>query len=289
MDNCLKRLRAFAINEPAYRQAVENVFQDIRSAGNPNGNIEPKRAEILADMCHSDPSLPLPDAIAKCQTIERPDLAEPIQRPDAPLRRVMSLTCFITYHLLHTPGRRADINSDAEELKESLKMDIVARNKPEEYDIENFLGGTGKRNTPTWWTFREDDDRPTKGDCEQYLRELALHEMTIKEAMNDSMAIEVIVPGEIIPEPLYKPCALDSFQEETRFRPDLSNAPFGRTAPVDPGLVGYPELISKSFPYQEMGADSAMEAEEIRLTVNPLPVAKASVPNATAGHGGNTP
>nr|VFK53263.1 MAG: hypothetical protein BECKTUN1418F_GA0071002_101814 [Candidatus Kentron sp. TUN]VFK54066.1 MAG: hypothetical protein BECKTUN1418E_GA0071001_102014 [Candidatus Kentron sp. TUN] len=283
----LKCLQAFAENEPAYRQAVENLFQDIRSEGNPNGNIGPERTKALAGICNADSPLPLPDAIAECQTIRRPDLAEPVPRPDAPLRRVMSLTCFVTYHLLHVLGGRADINNDAEELIESLKMAIVARNEPEEYDIEDFLGSTGQRDTPTWWTFREDADQPTMGNGERYLRELALSEATIEEAMNDGMAIEAIVPGEIIPKSLYKPCALDSFQEETRFRPDLGDVPFGRTVPADSDLVGHPELISQSFSYHEMSDKDV--AGEIRLTVNPLFVTRAIVPHATAGTRGNTP
>nr|VFK78251.1 MAG: hypothetical protein BECKSD772D_GA0070982_101019 [Candidatus Kentron sp. SD] len=288
MDNCLKRLRAFAEDNPAYQHAIRNIRRDLRAGDNPHGNIGPARARALADAC-ADTTLPLPDVIAEYQTIKRPDLAEPIPRPDAPLRRVMSLTCFVTYHYSkqrYVREASSDTESSLDKFVNKLKRDLeplLEQNKSKEYKLNDFHGSTGKPEQPTWWSFREDGNRTTTNNGKRYLRELALSELEIKKAMKDGMAIEVIVPEEIIRKPLYKPCALDSFKEETLFRPDLSDASFGRTVPFNPNLVGHPELISESFPYKEMGAGGIKE-EDIRLTVRPISITKTDI-----DHSGNTP
>nr|VFK38701.1 MAG: hypothetical protein BECKTC1821D_GA0114238_100540 [Candidatus Kentron sp. TC] len=275
MDNCLERLRAFAESNPAYEHAIRNIRRDLRSKDNPHGNIGPERAKALASACADEPLPSLPNAIAKCRTMKRPDLAvEQIQKPPhAPLRRVMSLTCFVTYHMVSG----ADSHLSAERAKREFR-------NTEEYRITRFRGATGHPEKPTWWTFREGDAPPTTGDGEHYLRELALSEATIKEAMENGMAVEVIVPEQIIPNPLYKPCALDGFDEGTQFQPDLTDAPFGRTVPLDPGLSGHPELISESLPYEKMDADG-IRHKDIRLTVRPIPI--ANPPNID--HTGDSP
>nr|VFJ71262.1 MAG: hypothetical protein BECKFW1821C_GA0114237_102626 [Candidatus Kentron sp. FW] len=270
MDNCLKRLRAFARKEPAYRQAVDNIEQDLRSETNPNGNIGPERKKALARGC-ADPKPDLSHIIPGYQTIARPELTEPVAAPNAPLRRVMSLTNFVTYHL---SGEVADTNSNVDELANDLKQELrssMEQNEPVKYDIEDLSGNTGDLEKPSWWTF-QDSHQPDMDDGERYLHELALSEVEISIAREDGMAIEVIIPEQIIPEPLYKPCALDSFGEETRFRPDLGSAPFGRTAPTGPGRISRPELISRSFSYHAIGQDEDTDTENIHVRVNILPM-----------------
>jgi len=49
----------------------------------------------------------------------------------------------------------------------------------------------------------------------------------------------------------YKPCALDTFWEDTAFRLDHSERPHGMIHPARPDLQGHPELISRSVHYSE--------------------------------------
>jgi len=61
------------------------------------------RAKALAEGCrekdHEGNLLPAPHVIAEYQSVRKPDLAKRVESPGVPLRRAMSLGCFVTYHL----------------------------------------------------------------------------------------------------------------------------------------------------------------------------------------------
>ncbi|CAK0776107.1 hypothetical protein CCP3SC1_810003 [Gammaproteobacteria bacterium] len=94
------------------------------------------------------------------------------------------------------------------------------------------------------------DERPTSGDGKTYLEELALSLNEINEAHRAGMVVvEVMVPASVFTKPLYKPAAVDAFDENTHFRPHTNDdKPFGWTVSLRPGLAPHHELNSESVP-----------------------------------------
>jgi hypothetical protein len=125
-------------------------------------------------------------------------------------------------------------------------------------------GSTGPVPT-TWWTF-DVADAPSRLDPQRYMEELALPQHEIDRALADGLAVELILPSDAIAGPFFKPTAVDGFCTETRFRPELTGAQYGRTVPVGRDQTPRPETVARSQDYESVGS------EDTQITINPLPV-----------------
>ena len=64
---------------------------------------------------------------------------------------------------------------------------------------------------------------------------------------------EATIPSRALGLPLFKPTSLEGFAGNTRFRPELTGADYGRTVPPKRPSSGRPELVSSGFRYDEAG------------------------------------
>lgn len=252
MTPCEPRLQQLE-RQSSYRQAVQNLKSDCLSAGNPTANIPVEIEQAMKDACASKPDKPFTEIVEGHQTIRQPDAYTTRNPPgDRPLRRVVTLTDFLNYHLLSGPGKTKGPVSNAARANQST-MKAVYRKRIESQpssslESELLLGTTGELDTPSWWTFLE-VGRQTP-DAATYAEELMLDQKTI-DAMRREGGVVISIPAWVLAGQTYKPCALDAFEEDTWFRPDHSDKPYGMTHPTQPGLNGHPELISPSVPYSK--------------------------------------
>jgi hypothetical protein len=266
MQTCRKQLQALAQREPNMTQAVRNVIADCRTEQlNPHGNIGPEAQQPLEADCAAhaqDATGHLRGCVTRHGVLDDPALHTLAPTPAVPLRRALSLTSFLAYHVQGEAGMGYDAQATVAALAKDPDLAPLSEGGTVALPIDALRGTTGREAAPTWWTLQEDGDAgPVDG--ERYLRELALGDTECRTAAADGVVVEVIVPPAHLPgRPLYKPCALDAFDPDTRFRPDCSAAPYGRTHPQDgpsEDLAGRPELVGRSLAYADMGgADSVV-------------------------------
>ncbi len=240
MENLVQALEALRRQQAAFSQAVENVLLDVRSEESVHGNLSPNLVASLDQGCTgSDTVEPV---VRAHRFLETPLLHRRAPAPAAGVQRLMAKRFFVTYQVLEGTGAADESEIDA-------WMDQLgpgSHRLPE----DALLGRTGTAGEPCWWTFQE-DGHPVPGDGETYARELALGNHQCRQAVVDGAVVEVRVESRAV-EPLFKPTSLEGFGPETPFRPELTGADHGRTAPNDAGLRGRPELVGSSHGYGEV-------------------------------------
>lgn len=257
MRRLLDSLEALSQSDDSFRQAVENVLADVRSAENPHGNLAENLIASLDACC--DGSKPVEQIVEDHQCLRQPLLhRQAASRPT--LRRAMALTWFITRHMLPPEPGEADVayHSEVDAWKRRLQTEQQSTRQ-----TGTLFGRTGEAGQPCWWTFDE-PGRAEEWDGWRYAHELALGPRAHFQARLDEALVEVSMDGRC-PEPLFKPTALEGFGPSTLFRPELSGADHGRTVPVEPGWLGRPEVVSASQAYHDVVATT----REIEVRVLP--------------------
>lgn len=262
MKHCDTQFKTLAKRKPAMARAVDNLFKDCNTSAQPHGNIPGKIAQSMSDSCnrYKDHEIDhLEGLVKQHRAIARPTEYNHVPAPHThTLLRVQALSTFFIYHfhngaggpgLLSTTASILDLNVPhgyKKLLKELDEGTTVKGTKT--YHAFELNGTTGKPDNPTWWTFCEKKySRPNHG--ETYMKELALSGNEIKKARDDEFAVEISINPKDFNETLFKPTALDAFDPDTGFEPELTGKPYGYTAPCDRGLKSWPELVSKSRAY----------------------------------------
>jgi hypothetical protein len=270
MKKCFKQLNGLAEMEPSMTKAVENIKKDCRSADQPNGNIPVAISKAMSGICSKYPENQtghLEETVKNHQSINKPKFYTPVSPPqDEPLRRAISLSSFIAFHILESHrgktliGKSSAKHSSFPYLKKAL-LDEFEDNRVE-LEFDRLQGTTGKQGEATWWTFYEKGgDMPKIG--EKYMQELALGEDEMKKAEKDKIVVELAINAETLGKELFKPTALDSFIPETKFEPELTGRPYGYTAPEESGLQSRPELVSASVRYSDMNKNMILTLKKI--------------------------
>ncbi|WP_133510134.1 hypothetical protein [Candidatus Thiosymbion oneisti] len=251
MKSCEPKIQQLLAEQPGYGQAAANLMSDCPSTGNPWANIPVAIEQAIKEACDADLDRPFTEIVEDHQTVRRPDAYERCKPPeDRPLRRVVTLTKFLHRHLLPGPEEPANYwSTEAQthlfEAREAYRQ--MLKSKPESLDSAIFRGTTGESGAPTWWTFPE-AGRPASVDAATYMEELMLDPQSIDDARREG-GVVISIPPQLLADQTYKPCALDAFWEDTAFRPDHSERPYGMTCPARSDLQGHPELISRSYRY----------------------------------------
>lgn len=255
MDPCLTKLMeldaAGTDPEQALGQAITNLCEEWEQKLD-GGNIPVDILDDLAKACRDDPPTAcadLPERLGAYQTIRRRDdyPRRPPPPDNQPLRRVIPTGVFIDYHLLP-----ADRPGSADAAANRRAVQHWARTqRPKQLDLDLMQNGhTGRGDAPSWWTFDE-PGQDTTDDPRDYALELALTAVDAVDVYIEQGLVEIRVPGPVLDGELYKPCSLDAFQPGTRFRPDLSDNPWGRTHPEQATTKSRPELITRAIGYRE--------------------------------------
>ncbi|NJL27869.1 MAG: hypothetical protein HC897_08200 [Thermoanaerobaculia bacterium] len=251
MEHLRRSLEALRASKPEFRQAVENVFEDVASPENPHGNLG---AGLVAALDHHASAFT--DAqrtIEEHGCIEKPSLHRRVSPPGQVLR-VMAPRHFVVYHVLESSGSADESEVGAWLLALTPGHHYLAK--------DDLAGRTGAPGRPCWWTF-EEADHPAPSTGETYVHELGLGEIQCRQAEQDGAVVEVTLLSERVGGGFFKPTALEGFGSMTRFRPELSGSAWGRTVPDRPELRGRPELVSSGAAYREVLAD----ADEIAVRV----------------------
>jgi hypothetical protein len=244
VDQLLKELTRVEDADPVYSQAVTNVRADIRSVASPHGNLRGELVASLDARCGAGASLH--DVVPEHRAIARPDLHS-VATPPTLVRRAMARSDFVVYHIL--AGGAADLS----------ERDVwIEHLTPGDHTLTgaDLAGRTGASGRPCWWTFDEPERAlPTRGGS--YAQELALAAGTFAKILADGALVELSVPSAAAAPAYFKPTSLEGFAPDTPFRPELSGAPHGRTAPADPQLTGWPEIVSASVAYSDILEEDA--------------------------------
>ncbi len=253
MKRFRSRLEELRNEDPRFDQAVDNALRDVQSAENPHGNLTPPLVVALDGRCHDD--VPLEPVIGEHCCNRRPELHRRSEPTPDPVRRVMPRSDFIQYHLLG-PGA-----ANEESLDHYRRQFAPGRHQESTVD---WGGSSGLPDRPSWWTF-EEEGRAAPADGKTLLLELALGERARDLAERDGAVVDLgISPGELEVE-FFKPTSLEGFGPETLFRPELSEAPYGRTEPVDEELEGRPEIVSRSFRYDDLREELPVEVRVLNF------------------------
>lgn len=254
MQHCKQQLQGLVDTAPTWQQAVTNLLNDLQTPAQPHGNIPENMAKALERGCKTA-GADVPSTVRKYQTVvHQPALRMHTQRPSHALRRCMSRSTFFKYHLSNDDGSKKPYGSESSSHAHFLGPEEWSSGSPDArvmtQQAENLRGLTGRPDAATWWTFAH---QPLPAEALTYMSQLALGEVEIEQAYRDGMAVVVEVPVEAFGEEFYKPCAVDAFTENTPFRPNLSEDPYGWTHPIRSGLSPLPEVIAKSVPYHDLG------------------------------------
>ncbi len=158
----------------------------------------------------------------------------------------MSRATFVIHHVLtgssHLTG--------SSELAECDAWNSTLQPGTHRLEDHKLQGRTARVEGACWWTFDE-SGRPGPEDGRSYLRELALGVVEDRKAAVDGFVVEVrLAEGKV--GPLFKPTALEGFSSNTLFRPELTGADHGRTAPSDAQDRSRPEIVGASQAYWDI-------------------------------------
>ncbi len=240
MRNLTQSLETLRRQRTAFSEAVENVLRDVRSENNEYGNLPPNLVASLDQGCGENEDVE--QVVRSHRCLEMPLLHCRAPAPTGGVQRVMAKRFFVTYQVLEGAGA-----ADESEIDPWLDRLSPGSHRLAEDEMQ---GRTGRRGEPCWWTFKE-QARPTPDDGSTYARELALGAAQCRQAGEDGALVEISFEGRSV-EPLFKPTSLEGFGPDTLFRPELTGADHGRTAPVDVDDRGWPELVGASHRYEEI-------------------------------------
>lgn len=258
-DKFFRQLTVLVEKDSSMTNAVENIKKDWQSKDQPHGNIKPPVTVSISRKCDSypeDETGHLEETITAHQSINIPGFYQTVSTPGGePLRRAVSLSVFLHHHINESfrgrnllgksYDRRTSIPKFKRHLLERFKNDQV------ELELDELSGSTGPPGKPTWWTFYDKYcDAPGSGEA--YMKELALDDKQLESAEIDNVVMEVIIYPEMLGQDLFKPTALDAFEPETKFEPELTGKAYGYTSPREPALQSRPEVVSASIPYRDL-------------------------------------
>jgi hypothetical protein len=242
----------------SYTQAVKNLKDDCCPD---NGNIPQTVVASINRCCEQrgNDYKGILSIVKQHGVLEKPEFYATVSfadcnSADGKLRRLVPIRDFVIHHIGVSDDSAAarkenDLESRIQRYKTMLQI---------EWNSDDLNGWTGDPETVSWWTFNLIGSTPIP-DALEYVNQLAIQwsEQTQKDLGKDQMIVEIIIDAGQVGE-LYKPTALESFQENTLFRPGAKDIPYGMTCPrclsesstrVDP--LGRPELISRSICYQK--------------------------------------
>jgi hypothetical protein len=238
VQDFLQRLAALRQRNPAFKKAVDNVRADIRLETNPHGNLSTDLVASIDDDCRT--GKPVERAIEDHWSTNSPRLHRRCLPPSR-VRRVMARSDFVSYHVLR---------GSADQSETELWTQLLSPGE-HKFDGSDFSGRTGPAGRPCWWSF-EEAERPISTEGRLYVAELALGESQRRRAERDRAVVEVVLDADRASDRYNKPTSLEGFGPDTPFRPELSGMEYGRTAPADPQLHGWPEVVSSSAEYLEI-------------------------------------
>lgn len=228
-----------------HKKAIENLRND--SNHKKGGNIPKPIIESMEKCCQNGEELV--GIVKKHGILAKREFYTPIsigkcKLSDGKLRRLLPLRDFVIYH---SGDGSYTARSQVEKMIAQIKQD-----KTEKWD--NLVGWTGQKERVSWWTFNL-HGMATASTGKDYVEELAIAwtESAEKVFNKDKMVVEVIIEASQFGVLLYKPTALEGFEENTLFQPAKKCSPYGMTCPVDPKKTGRPELVSESICYADMG------------------------------------
>lgn len=251
MEHLRRSLEALRASEPEFHQAVENVFDDVASPGNPHGNLGSNLVAALESRARSGGDAR--QTVREHECLEKPSLHRRVS-PPREVRRAMAPRHFVVYHVLEGSG-----SADESEVEAWLRVLTPGNHRLAKDDLGGRTSAPGR---PCWWSGAE-PDHPSPATGETYVHELALGEIQCQQAEQDGAVVEVTLLSEWVGEHFFKPTALEGFGPRTRFRPELTGSPWGRTVPTRPELRGRPELVSPGAAYREI----LKEGDEIAIAV----------------------
>lgn len=253
----IRQLSYLAGEQPDdFGDAVDNVLRDFRSDDNRYGNITKAAQQSIARGCaaSSDTDVAhLERMIDSHLSFKAASGCEPRKKPMEPLRTVVPCVVFVDHHLA---GPKDPQTGSLETIRNIRHLTSAQR---EDVPIGMFCGRTYREGHSTWWSFG-----PANFDCgRDCVAALALPDETVHLSENCGGIVEVAIPAEAMAEPLYKPTSLDGFGPQTKFKPNLTDDPWGLTAPEPLGPHGSQgpqarrELVSNSFRYTEIEGKTA--------------------------------
>ena len=262
MADFFDALDELAVQEPEMEQAVDNIRNDLRSDRHPYGISQELQASLDRSTEDGTDILKVVDSH---RSIEKPELHVEAEIPSDQIKRVMSLHSFCRYHLANSDfesnGTFNALLEDVVNLYFSALRAGHANSTEKTIDSEEFAGITGRPQTPTWWTWLEENDSPP-GNGKIYMLELALSEKEHRFAQTSGIVVEITLEKQDLGNalktkgtegiPFFRSTGLDSFSEDTPFRPNLKPEPFGRTCPTPPATKERPEAVSESISYEEL-------------------------------------
>ncbi len=264
MGTFLDKLDALADRKPNMKRAAENIKSDLESDLHLYGISQKLQTSLDESIENGDE---IRDTVESHRSIKRPELHVEAEIQPNQIRRVMSLHSFSRYHMAP-----ADSSFELSGAANELLEDVVIRYFPElregradkieeTIDSEELAGTTGPPRKPTWWTWLEENDSHP-ADGETYMLELALSENERRFAQTSGIVVEVTFEKRDLENvskimgangiPFFRPTGLDSFSEDTPFRPNLKPEPFGRTCPTPPATKERPEAVSESVAYENL-------------------------------------
>jgi len=233
-----------------YAQAINNLELDCDPK---KGNIPASIVNFMEQCCGAGKNIV--DFIGECGVLKKPDDYTHLKysaEPELELRRVVSVTTFIKYHI-------SNAGYSALSIKEHLVAEY-AQGKVEIFGIQNEIeqldGRTHLLGRTCWWTFNI-PDLPEPPDGKTYILELALFERTRTDIEAEGAFIEIILKrSQLSSVNLFKPTSVEGFSEVTPFFPELTGLKHGLTKPIHPASVSRPELVSESFSYQDLNIET---------------------------------
>lgn len=257
MEHCCETLCNSLCKEiENYEQAVNNLKKDCCPD---QGNLPREIVMSLQQFCkniknHNE----FISCIKQHSILEKQNSYNAVSFPecksaDNKLRRLVPIHDFVVFHKA-TPDGSASARKEAQLTIEELKEYPIL-----EWNYDDLNGRTGREDAVSWWTFElEGTAFASEGlNGKDYIRALAIQWSTDTLAFlnQDQTIVELIIDSEVVGN-LYKPTALERFEEKTPFRPAKKDLLYGMTCP-DPkyNLQGRPELISRSIRYQDKKAN----------------------------------
>ena len=242
MSELRKFLRAVASKEDdSYQQAAANVLVELDSdLGNiPQPVIQGLERSITPAMAAASQGQTW-QAVADVHHCLRREKDFTPRKP--PVDKV-SVVMPYSYLFLAAPSTFVGGGfTRARQLRRSLRQPASHQPSTEEALEAQDLPGTSGHPRATWWTFSPSDQDPWSGTGEDYMRALALSPDRLDQAREDGYVAVLTVRHSSLDTHLYKPSSLNGYGPDSQFRPDLSQAEHGYTAPLPP-YPRQPELI----------------------------------------------
>lgn len=220
----------------AFHPALRSLVDDLTHA---NGNLKPQAAALAGEFAGVADVGELKSKIEANHQTDAAVRALPAPpRPAGPFSRCVPYNRFTMYHLGGggpTVGGHDGLTAPAA-TTEVFDSDELA-------GTSGLLGGFG------WWTF--DPPAALGDDGQAWCAALALSQGAIDDAVKTGLARIEIESNPACPPDLRKPTALQGFCENSKFAPDLTGLPHGRTKPDNSALPACNELIGPNFRYAE--------------------------------------